>query len=102
MSRSLNTQDINFIKTLLENNPKKIERIIVKRESKDSRILNIISLAEKNSIAITFYKTKRFEAYFYPREMEDINFLEKILTPKWNMMILNIYVKHPIYILPKE
>ena len=76
MSRSLNTQDINFIKTLLENNPKKIERIIVKRESKDSRILNIISLTEKNSIAITFDKTKRFEAYFYPREMEDINFLE--------------------------
>ena len=59
MSRLLNTQDINFIKTLLENNPKKIERIIVKRESKDSRILNIISLAEKNSTAITFDKTKR-------------------------------------------
>jgi tRNA G18 (ribose-2'-O)-methylase SpoU len=64
MSRSLNTQDINFIKTLLENDPKKIERIIVKRESKDSRILNIISLAKKNSTVITFDKTKRFEAYF--------------------------------------
>ena len=66
MSRSLNTQDINFIKTLLENDPKKIERIIVKRESKDSRILNIISLTEKNSIAITFDKTKMFEAYLNP------------------------------------
>ena len=61
MSRSLNTQDINFIKTLLENDPKKIERIIVKRESKDSRILNIISLAKKNStdLEVITFELKR-------------------------------------------
>ena len=95
MSRLLNTQDINFIKTLLENNPKKIERIVVKRESKDSRILNIISLAEKNSTAITFDKTKRFEAYFYPREMEDINFLENNIFQHYNVwFISSIYIPY--------
>ena len=96
MSRSLNTQDINFIKTLLENNPKKIERIIVKRESKDSKILNIISLAEKNSTAITFDKTKRFEAYFYPREMEDINFLENnIMRKKDPLLVVLDHIQDP-------
>ena len=96
MSRSLKTQDINFIKTLLENNPKKIERIIVKKESKDSRILNIISLAEKNSTAITFDKTKRFEAYFYPREMEDINFLENnIMRKKDPLLVVLDHIQDP-------
>lgn len=96
MSRSLNTQDINFIKTLLENNPKKIERIIVKKGSKDLRILNIISLAEKNSIAITFDKTKRFEAYFYPREMEDINFLENnIMKKKDPLLVVLDHIQDP-------
>ena len=96
MSRSLNTQDINFIKTLLENDPKKIERIIVKRESKDSRILNIISLAKKNSTVITFDKTKRFEAYFYPREMEDINFLENnIMRKKDPLLVVLDHIQDP-------
>ena len=35
MSRLLSTKDINFIKTLLENDSKKIEKIIIKKGSKD-------------------------------------------------------------------
>ena len=34
MSRLLSTKDINFIKTLLENEPKKIEKIKIKDTSK--------------------------------------------------------------------
>ena len=79
MSRLLSTKDINFIKTLLENDSKKIEKIIIKKGSKDLRIQNIVSLAKKNSTEIITDKTERFEAYFYPKEMKDINFLETII-----------------------
>ena len=88
MSRSLNTQDINFIKTLLENDSKKIEKIIIKKGSKDLRIQNIVSLAKKNSTEIITDKTERFEAYFYPKEMKDINFLETIIIKKKDPLLV--------------
>ena len=88
MSRLLSTKDINFIKTLLENDSKKIEKIIIKKGSKDLRIQNIISLAKKNSIKIITDKTERFEAYFYPKEMKDINFLETIIIKKKDPLLV--------------
>ena len=88
MSRLLSTKDINFIKTLLENDSKKIEKIIIKKGSKDLRIQNIISLAKKNSTKIITDKTERFEAYFYPKEMKDINFLETIIIKKKDPLLV--------------
>ena len=88
MSRLLNTKDINFIKTLLENDSKKIEKIIIKKGSKDLRIQNIVSLAKKNSTEIITDKTERFEAYFYPEEMKDINFLETIIIKKKDPLLV--------------
>lgn len=88
MSRLLSTKDINFIKTLLENDSKKIEKIIIKKGSKDLRIQNIVSLAKKNSTEIITDKTERFEAYFYPEEMKDINFLETIIIKKKDPLLV--------------
>ena len=88
MSRLLSTKDINFIKTLLENDSKKIEKIIIKKGSKDLRIQNIVSLAKKNSTKIITDKTERFEAYFYPKEMKDINFLETIIKKKDPLLVV--------------
>ena len=88
MSRLLSTKDINFIKTLLENDSKKIEKIIIKKGSKDLRIQNIVSLAKKNSTEIITDKTERFEAYFYPKEMKDINFLETIIYKKKDPLLV--------------
>tara|TARA_B100000513_G_scaffold176554_1_gene93528 strand:+ start:537 stop:1238 length:702 start_codon:yes stop_codon:yes gene_type:complete len=88
MSRLLSTKDINFIKTLLENDSKKIEKIIIKKGSKDLRIQNIVSLAKKNSTEIITDKTERFEAYFYPKEMKDINFLETIIIKKKDPLLV--------------
>lgn len=88
MSRLLSTKDINFIKTLLENDSKKIEKIIIKKGSKDLRIQNIVSLAKKNSTKIITDKTERFEAYFYPKEMKDINFLETIIIKKKDPLLV--------------
>lgn len=88
MSRLLSTKDINFIKTLLENDSKKIEKIIIKKGSKDLRIQNIVSLAKKNSTKIITDKTERFEAYFYPKEMKDINFLETIIFKKKDPLLV--------------
>ena len=88
MSRLLSTKDINFIKTLLENEPKKIEKIKIKDTSKDSRIIDIISLSKKNNVEIIFEGIERIEAFFYPREMEDINFLEKNILPKQAPLIV--------------
>ena len=88
MSRLLSTKDINFIKTLLENDSKKIEKIIIKKGSKDLRIQNIVSLAKKNSTEIITDKTERFEAYFYLEEMKDINFLETIIIKKKDPLLV--------------
>ena len=88
MSRLLNTKDINFIKTLLENEPKKIEKIKIKDTSKDSRILDIISLSKKNNVEIIFEGIERIEAFFYPREMEDINYLENNILLKQSPLIV--------------
>ncbi len=88
MSRLLSTKDINFIKTLLENDSKKIEKIIIKKGSKDLRIQNIVSLAKKNTTKIITDKTERFEAYFYPKEMKDINFLETIIFKKKDPLLV--------------
>ena len=88
MSRLLSTKDINFIKTLLENEPKKIEKIKIKDTSKDSRIINIISLSKKNNVEIIFEGIERIEAFFYPREMEDINYLEKNILIKQDPLIV--------------
>ena len=88
MSRLLSTKDINFIKTLLENDSKKIEKIIIKKGSKELRIQNILSLAKKNSTEIITDKTERFEAYFYPKEMKDINFLETIIIKKKDPLLV--------------
>ena len=88
MSRLLSTKDINFIKTLLENEPKKIEKIKIKDTSKDSRILNIVSLSKKNNVEIIFEGIDRIEAFFYPREMEDINYLEKNILLKQDPLIV--------------
>lgn len=88
MSRLLSTKDINFIKTLLENEPKKIEKIKIKDTSKDSRILNILSLSRKNNVEIIFEGIERIEAFFYPREMEDINYLEKNILLKQDLLIV--------------
>lgn len=88
MSRLLSTKDINFIKTLLENDSKKIEKIIIKKGSKDLRIQNIVSLAKKNSTKIITDKTERLEAYFYPKEMKDINFLETIIFKKKDPLLV--------------
>ena len=88
MSRLLNTKDINFIKTLLENEPKKVEKIKIKDTSKDSRILDIISLSKKNKVGIIFEGIERIEAFFYPREMEDINYLENNILLKQSPLIV--------------
>ena len=88
MSRLLGTKDINFIKTLLENEPKKIEKIKIKDTSKDSRILNIVSLSKKNNVEIIFEGIDRIEAFFYPREMEDINYLERNILLKQDPLIV--------------
>ena len=88
MSRLLSTKDINFIKTLLENDSKKIEKIIIKKGSKDLRIQNIVSLAKKNNTKIITDKTERFEAYFYPEEMKDINFLVTIIIKKKDPLLV--------------
>ena len=88
MSRLLGTKDINFIKTLLENEPKKIEKIKIKDASKDSRITNIISLSKKNNVEIIFEGIERIEAFFYPREMEDINYLENNILLKQSPLIV--------------
>ena len=88
MSRLLSTKDINFIKTLLENEPKKIEKIKIKDTSKDSRILNIVSLSKKNNVEIIFEGIERIEAFFYPREMEDINYLENNILLKQSPLIV--------------
>ena len=88
MSRLLSTKDINFIKTLLENDSKKIKKIIIKKGTKDLRIQNIVSLAKKNSTEIITDKTERFEAYFYPEEMKDINFLETIIIKKKDPLLV--------------
>ena len=88
MSRLLSTKDINFIKTLLENEPKKIEKIKIKDTSKDSRILEIISLSKKNNVEIIFEGIERIEAFFYPREMEDINYLENNILLKQSPLIV--------------
>lgn len=88
MSRLLSTKDINFIKTLLENEPKKIEKIKIKDTSKDSRITNIISLSKKNNVEIIFEGIERIEAFFYPREMEDINYLENNILLKQSPLIV--------------
>ena len=88
MSRLLSTKDINFIKTLLENQPKKIEKIKIKDTSKDSRILNIVSLSKKNNVEIIFEGIDRIEAFFYPREMEDINYLERNILLKQDPLIV--------------
>jgi len=88
MSRLLSTKDINFIKTLLENEPKKIEKIKIKDTSKDSRILDIISFSKKNNVEIIFEGIERIEAFFYPREMEDINYLENNILLKQSPLIV--------------
>ena len=88
MSRLLGTKDINFIKTLLENEPKKIEKIKIKDTSKDSRISDIISLSKKNKVEIIFEGIERIEAFFYPREMEDINYLENNILLKQSPLIV--------------
>ena len=96
MSRLLSTKDINFIKTLLENEPKKIEKIKIKDTSKDSRILDIISLSKKNNVEIIFEGIDRIEASFYPREMEDINFLEKnILLKQAPLIVILDHIQDP-------
>ena len=96
MSRLLSTKDINFIKTLLENEPKKIEKIKIKDTSKDSRITNIISLSKKNNVEIIFEGIDRIEASFYPREMEDINFLEKnILLKQAPLIVILDHIQDP-------
>ena len=95
MSRLLSTKDINFIKTLLENDSKKIEKIIIKKGSKDLRIQNIVSLAKKNSTEIITDKTERFEAYFYPKEMKDINFLETIIKKKDPLLVVLDHIQDP-------
>ena len=96
MSRLLSTKDINFIKTLLENEPKKIEKIKIKDTSKDSRILNIVSLSEKNKVEIIFDGIERIEAFFYPREIEDINFLEKnILLKQAPLLVILDHIQDP-------
>ena len=96
MSRLLSTKDINFIKTLLENEPKKIEKIKIKDTSEDSRILNIISLSKKNNVEIIFEGIERIEAFFHPREMEDINFLEKnILLKQSPLIVILDHIKDP-------
>ena len=95
MSRLLSTKDINFIKTLLENDSKKIEKIIIKKGSKDLRIQNIVSLAKKNSTEIITDKTERFEAYFYPEEMKDINFLETIIKKKDPLLVVLDHIQDP-------
>jgi len=96
MNRLLSTKDINFIKTLLENEPKKIEKIKIKDTSKDSRITNIISLSKKNNVEIIFEGIDRIEASFYPREMEDINFLEKnILLKQAPLIVILDHIQDP-------
>ena len=96
MNRLLSTKDINFIKTLLENEPKKIEKIKIKDTSKDSRILNIVSLSKKNNVEIIFEGFERIEAFFYPREMEDINYLEKnILLKKDPLIVILDHIQDP-------
>ena len=88
MSRLLSTKDINFIKTLLENEPKKIKKIKIKDTSKDSRILDIISLSKKNNVEIIFEGIERIEVFFHPREMEDINYLENNILLKQSPLIV--------------
>ena len=43
---------------------------------------------KKNSTEIIADKTERFEAYFYPEEMKDINFLETIIIKKKDPLLV--------------
>jgi hypothetical protein len=82
MKRILKTKDINFIQTLIENKPDKIAEIKIKDKLADKRVANIAALAKKNGIGIISNKIERFEASFYPREMENIKFLENKILKK--------------------
>ena len=88
MKRILKTKDINFIQTLIENKPDKIAEIKIKDKLADKRVANIAALAKKNGIGIISNKIERFEASFYPREMENIKFLENKILKKENPLIV--------------
>lgn len=88
MNRSLKTRDINFIKTILENDPDKIESISLADKKQEKKISQIIALASKNNVKIIFNNALRIEALYFPKEIEDINYLEKILANKKNPFIL--------------
>ena len=82
MDRVLKTKDINFIKTLLEYCPDKVKNILTVNKQPEKRISDILALAKKNNINISFDQISRLEASYSPREVEDINSLEKILSNK--------------------
>ena len=88
MKRILKTKDINFIQTLIENKPDKIAEIKIKDKLADKRVANIAALAKENGIGIISNKIERFEASFYPREMENIKFLENKILKKENPLIV--------------
>jgi 23S rRNA (guanosine2251-2'-O)-methyltransferase len=88
MDRVLKTKDINFIKTLLENCPDKVKNILTVNKQPEKRISDILALAKKNNINISFDQISRLEASYSPREVEDINSLEKILSDKKSPVIL--------------
>ena len=86
--KNLESLDQNFIKTLLDNVPQKIEELYVPKNKNDKKTLGLISVAKEKDIPILFNKDKKLSAIFKPSVVKDINFLEKLIDQKKNSLIL--------------
>ncbi len=86
--KNLESLDQNFIRTLLDNVPQKIEEFYVPKNKNDKKTLELISVAKEKNIPILFNKDKKLSATFKPSVVKDINFLEKLIDKKKNSLIL--------------
>jgi len=85
--KKLETYDQNFIKTLLDNLPQNIDEVSVQKNN-NKKILELISLAEKKGVRVLFNKDRKLSATYKPSQIQDINFLEKLISQKKNSLIL--------------
>ena len=86
--KNLESLDQNFIRTLLDNVPQKIEEFYVPKNKNDKETLELISVAKEKNIPILFNKDKKLSATFKPSVVKDINFLEKLISQKENSLLL--------------
>ena len=86
--KNLESLDQNFIRTVLDNVPQKIEEFYVPKNKNDKKTLELISVAKEKNIPILFNKDKKLSATFKPSVVKDINFLEKLIDKKKNSLIL--------------